>query len=42
MISELSTAERDREALPGAQVLCRVLIREVRASHHTGETGMVK
>jgi hypothetical protein len=33
---------RDRESLPGAQVLRRLLIREVRASHQTGETVLAK
>jgi hypothetical protein len=33
---------REREALPGAQVLRRLLVREVRASHQTGEPIMAK
>lgn len=33
---------RERESLPGAQILRRLLIREVRASHQPGETVMVK
>jgi hypothetical protein len=33
---------RERESLPGAQVLRRLLIREVRASHQAGEPVMAK
>jgi hypothetical protein len=33
---------RDRESLPGAQVLRRLLVREVRASHQAGDPVMVK
>jgi hypothetical protein len=33
---------RERESLPGAQDLRRLLIREVRASHQAGETVLAK
>ena len=33
---------RERESLPGAQVLRRLLIREVRASHQPGKPVMAK
>jgi hypothetical protein len=32
----------ERESLPAAQVVRRLLIREIRASHQAGETVMVK
>ena len=33
---------RERESLPGAQVLRRLLVREVRASHQMSEPVMAK
>ena len=33
---------RERESLPGAQILRRLLIREVRASHQTSEIVLAK